>query len=336
MLAFNHIGHLGRLGNQMFQYASLRGIAARRGYDFGIPDSNFSDEWRTHQLFQVFDLVHLPKQNIRYLDGGNAPVASEKHFHFDQEFFDQCPNEVSIFGFFQSEKYFKHIEESIREDFTFRNHIQEPCDEMMEGSTGFDEVLSIYESFKNNGRISNYKTQLKYGNNIIELFPVNPFALSIPSKKFVWIDLFKNVQTIPSNVNVQWDTDLFSEFQIKISADSNFNIELEPLPKHRLLRIEGCIMYLFQKEENQNEVMNIRITIIPNTYDEKLTGDIHINYSQKDYKYNMNTSIEYLKKIKNTLLELNTLKDIVMEDKSINDTEIIEYKKKFGDKLESL
>ena len=45
---------------------------------------------------------------------------------------------------------------------------------------------------------------------------------------------------------------------------------------------------------------------------------------------------EYLKKIKNTLLELNTLKDIIMEDKSINDTEIIEYKKKFSDKLESL
>ena len=94
--------------------------------------------------------------------------------------------------------------------------------------------------------------------------------------------------------------------------------------------------YLFQKEENQNEVMNIRITVIPNKYGEKLTGNIHINYSQKDYKYNMNTSIEYLKKIKNTLLELNTLKDIIMEDKSINDTEIIEYKKKFSDKLESL
>ena len=132
MLAFNHIGHLGRLGNQMFQYASLRGIAARRGYDFGIPDSNFSDEWRTHQLFQVFDLVHLPKQNIRYLDGGNAPVASEKHFHFDQEFFDQCPNEVSIFGFFQSEKYFKHIEDVIRSDYTFKDDIVSDCKEIMD------------------------------------------------------------------------------------------------------------------------------------------------------------------------------------------------------------
>ena len=27
MLAFNNIGSLGRLGNQMFEYAALRGIA---------------------------------------------------------------------------------------------------------------------------------------------------------------------------------------------------------------------------------------------------------------------------------------------------------------------
>ena len=49
MLAFNHLGKLGRLGNQMFQYASLRGIAANRGYDFGIPPSAFSDVWQEHQ-----------------------------------------------------------------------------------------------------------------------------------------------------------------------------------------------------------------------------------------------------------------------------------------------
>ena len=75
MLASNYLGHLGRLGNQMFQYASLRGIAAARGYDFGIPPSNFDDEWRTHQLFEVFELPHLPKQNIKYLDGGKLAVA---------------------------------------------------------------------------------------------------------------------------------------------------------------------------------------------------------------------------------------------------------------------
>ena len=38
MLAFNHLGQLGRLGNQMFQYASLRGIARNRGIDFCVPN----------------------------------------------------------------------------------------------------------------------------------------------------------------------------------------------------------------------------------------------------------------------------------------------------------
>jgi hypothetical protein len=141
MLAFNHLGHLGRLGNQMFQYASLRGIAARRGYDFGIPPSKFEDEWRSHQLFEVFDLPNLSRSNIKYLDGGNAPVAQERFFQFDQLLFDQCPNDVSLFGFFQSEKYFKHIENSILEDFTFRDHILEPCKEIAEG---FDNPVSLH------------------------------------------------------------------------------------------------------------------------------------------------------------------------------------------------
>ena len=141
MLAFNHLGHLGRLGNQMFQYASLRGIAARRGYDFGIPPSEFEDEWKTHQLFEVFDLSNLPRSNVKYLDGGNAPVAQERFFHYDQLLFDQCPNDVSLFGFFLSEKYFKHIGSSIKEDFTFRNHILEPCKEIAEG---FDNPVSLH------------------------------------------------------------------------------------------------------------------------------------------------------------------------------------------------
>ena len=40
MLAFNHLGSLGRLGNKMFEYAALRGIAARHGYEWRIPPSD--------------------------------------------------------------------------------------------------------------------------------------------------------------------------------------------------------------------------------------------------------------------------------------------------------
>ena len=141
MLAFNHLGKLGRLGNQMFQYASLRGIAANRGYDFGIPPSNFRDVWNDHQLFEVFELPHLPRGNIKFLDRGYAPVAKEVTFGFDEHLFNQCPNDISILGFFQTEKYFERIKTSIVEDFTFRSHILTPCKEMM---SGLDKPISLH------------------------------------------------------------------------------------------------------------------------------------------------------------------------------------------------
>jgi len=41
MLSFNNLGNLGRLGNQMFQYASLKGVAKKREYEFCIPPKEF-------------------------------------------------------------------------------------------------------------------------------------------------------------------------------------------------------------------------------------------------------------------------------------------------------
>ena len=40
MIGFNYLGKLGQLGNQMFQYASLKGIANQNGYNFCIPNHN--------------------------------------------------------------------------------------------------------------------------------------------------------------------------------------------------------------------------------------------------------------------------------------------------------
>ena len=44
MITFNNLGTLGRLANQMFQYASLKGIATNKGFDFCIPpESRFGE-----------------------------------------------------------------------------------------------------------------------------------------------------------------------------------------------------------------------------------------------------------------------------------------------------
>lgn len=146
MLAFNYLGKLGRLGNQMFQYASLRGIARNRGYDFCIPNHNevVKDPYGFDlkiELFYPFEMSYVLPHNIKLLDRGYAPVAEEKHFHFDETLFNMCPDEITLAGFFQSEKYFKHIEDEIRVDFSFKNEILDPCKEMME-SVG--EAISLH------------------------------------------------------------------------------------------------------------------------------------------------------------------------------------------------
>lgn len=126
MIGFNHLGRHGRLGNQMFQYAGLRGIAAHKGYDFCIPPSDFKDEWNDHQLFDAFKLSGLT--NIKMLPG---PYVQEAHFKFDQNLFDNMPDGHNIYAYLQSEKYFSHIEKEIREDFEFKNNIASPCKELV-------------------------------------------------------------------------------------------------------------------------------------------------------------------------------------------------------------
>ena len=125
------MGNLGRLGNQMFQYAAVRGISAMRGYEFGIPPFE-SKRVDNYSLHRAFTLESVRSSNLSVLDRGHAPVVIEKSFEFDEELHRMCPNDVSLFGFFQTEKYFKNIEMDIRRDFTFHDSILTPCKEMID------------------------------------------------------------------------------------------------------------------------------------------------------------------------------------------------------------
>ena len=142
MIGFNALGRMGRLANQMFQYASLKGIARNTGVDFCIPyyeqavDDGIGNMLRT-ELFDSFDL----QVNVGLLNRGHAPVVNERFFHFDEELFRMCPDHVSLQGYFQTEKYFKHIEDEIRNDFTFKDGILDPCKEMI---AGVDNPIALH------------------------------------------------------------------------------------------------------------------------------------------------------------------------------------------------
>lgn len=139
-IAFNHIGRLGQLGNQMFQYSALRGIASKHGYDFCIPKhdimvDSLGNKLRT-ELFDPFDL----NVKARVLETNN--YLQEPHYEYSSEFVEKCPDHCSIVGFFQTEKYFKHIEKQIRQDFTFKEKIKKECKEIIQEL--FDNPIAIH------------------------------------------------------------------------------------------------------------------------------------------------------------------------------------------------
>ena len=62
-ISFNRLGNDGRLGNQMFQYAFLRGVAKNREFDWKIPGD---DEYSRHNygLFDCFEMTGVKPENI--------------------------------------------------------------------------------------------------------------------------------------------------------------------------------------------------------------------------------------------------------------------------------
>ena len=139
MIGFDHIGTMGRLGNQMFQYAALKGIAAHRGYEYTIPPENPRIQIDNYGLIEAFELSDNKK--IGWLNT-QYDIIAEKHFHFDEDLFNTFPDGSGLYGFFQSEKYFKHIEDEIREDFTFKKEWLEPCEEFRKDLG--DEVIFLH------------------------------------------------------------------------------------------------------------------------------------------------------------------------------------------------
>ena len=109
MITFSNLGYHGRLGNQMFQYASIIGIAKKNGYDYCFPLHRSS-------LSRWFDLT--TKDQIFKLEN----MYNEQMFNFQPIVFD-LPDNVDYVGYFQTEKYFEHCSSFIRNEFRFKNEI---------------------------------------------------------------------------------------------------------------------------------------------------------------------------------------------------------------------
>ena len=117
MLSINNIGKNGRLGNQLFQLSSLIGIANNLNYDWVVPPEYHANDPLSN-IYQCFDMdIDITKKIL----SSPTQTFEERHYHFDEELYENCLDNTDLNGYFQSYKYFDHIREELLEDFTFNN-----------------------------------------------------------------------------------------------------------------------------------------------------------------------------------------------------------------------
>ena len=101
-VTFSRLGHLGRMGNSMFQIAAVIGYAEKHGQPFGFPAWEYQDYFAN-------PLPSFPNEPVR--------VIQERSFSWHEPKAPFPHRNIDLYGYFQSEKYFKHAEATVRHYF---------------------------------------------------------------------------------------------------------------------------------------------------------------------------------------------------------------------------
>lgn len=147
MITFYELGSLGRLGNQLFQYAALRGLGLKMGYETKIPDPS-KRRWHGQECLLGNFNIQSP-----YLDDNEEDLLQINNMYsepnsmaFDDSFFN-IPDNTNLTGFFQSIYYFKDQQEEIKKELTPKDcHLKKATEEFLKLKEKFPEheIVSLH------------------------------------------------------------------------------------------------------------------------------------------------------------------------------------------------
>lgn len=222
-LSFNHIGNLGHLGNQMFQYAALIGLAKKHNRSIIIPPKDiFGKHYYTKLRSSIYDAFDI-NEAVGITD---YPTLQEGHFHFNAELYKSLPeSDLNLYGFFQTEKYFAEAREEILKAFTFKSEHMELAKFMRDQLSG--PVIAIhvrrtdYVSNPNHDAVG-----LDYYEKALELVPNNiPVIIFTDDPEWAKIQpLFPDDRFLVSETDSAYvDMALMSLCDYHIIANSTFS-----------------------------------------------------------------------------------------------------------------
>tara|TARA_R110000868_G_scaffold96201_2_gene264691 strand:+ start:1092 stop:2012 length:921 start_codon:yes stop_codon:yes gene_type:complete len=170
-VSFSDLGRLGRLGNQMFQYAALYALADKLNCNMVI---NFDNEnvspisgvpaYHILNIHELFDLSIGRENNITTFRQKNSDCIENKSIelygkvmsgswrenthHYDPTFFTDVHPYMDILGFYQDEKYFVHIKDKIKKEFTFKKEVMDRAKEVtnqaLRENSKYDRLAALH------------------------------------------------------------------------------------------------------------------------------------------------------------------------------------------------
>lgn len=113
---------LGKLGNLMFQYASLIGVKYKTGFQCCILPEEVADKRPIDNITSSFNLKEISLYNPTITKF--TTIYKESNFLYDPNIFNIKDNTL-LSGYFQNEKYFNHCRDIVKKEFEFKPFVIE-------------------------------------------------------------------------------------------------------------------------------------------------------------------------------------------------------------------
>jgi len=247
---------IGGLGNQMFQYAAGRALSLSKntqlklftrdytGYTlhsgfeldsiFKLNIQTVNDEelhailgWRKYKLIRrILEKNLVSSLGLGFLRGNKLVV--EPHFSWWSGFLN-LPSDCYIVGYWQSEKYFQHVSEVIKDDFKFKNPLDGLNAELADEITARHSV-SLH--VRRGDYITNSKTAAVHGFCGVEYYQkaIDHIAKTVESPVFyVFSD---DITWVKSNIKIDFPCTYITH---NTGTDSYYDMQLMSYCQHNII-----------------------------------------------------------------------------------------------------
>lgn len=200
----------GGLGNQVFQYAAAKALAARLGTSFQLDTYTFSKKTITTIRSYELDIFNISAPVTDTFKGKlvtrfypliqryrpffqRLGVFTDTYAILYHPSFEKMAGNITMLGYFQNEKYFEAIKDELRKDFTFRKPLTGKNQELSERLRTVQSIgihIRRGDYLTNQSSVSNFITLDKdYYDKAVKLImdEVENPEFFIFSEDFKWI-----------------------------------------------------------------------------------------------------------------------------------------------------